>query len=192
MSDVSHIAPPFMATPRQQELAAAWRDPAAKIVTAGRAIRSGKTQGAGRLFFETAITHPSTYLVSRLTYRELEDSTKKAMLRGDGDLPPMIPPEAIREERAGDNLVHLDKMRHERQREAALEPGTRAVSAVRSARLSSGHRPVGPIAVGVAIGISEPLFTSTHGYASMWPIIGLPVLLAALLLKRLARSGVTA
>ena len=44
---------------------------------------------------------------------------------------------------------------------------------------------LGPIAVGVAIGISEPLFTSTHGYASMWPVIGLPVLLAAFLLKPL-------
>jgi MFS family permease len=51
---------------------------------------------------------------------------------------------------------------------------------------------LGPIAVGVAIGISEPLFTSTHGYGSMWLVIGLPVLLAAFLLKRLARSGVTA
>jgi hypothetical protein len=91
-------------------------------VTAGGAIRSGKTKGAGRLFFETAITHPSTYLASRLTYRELEDSTKKAMPRGDGDVPPLIPREAIREERAGDNLVHLHEMRHERQREAVLEP----------------------------------------------------------------------
>jgi MFS family permease len=51
---------------------------------------------------------------------------------------------------------------------------------------------LGPIAVGVAIGISEPLFTSTHGYGSMWLVIGLPVLLAAFLLKRLARSGVPA
>ena len=54
---------------------------------------------------------------------------------------------------------------------------------------------LGPIAVGVAIGISEPLFTSTHGYASMWPVIGLPVLLAAFLLKPLeaatTRSDVT-
>jgi maltose/moltooligosaccharide transporter len=50
---------------------------------------------------------------------------------------------------------------------------------------------LGPIAVGVAIGIFEPVFMSTHGYASMWPIIGLPVLLAAFLLNRLARSGVT-
>ena len=54
---------------------------------------------------------------------------------------------------------------------------------------------LGPIAVGAAIGISEPLFTSTHGYASMWPVIGLPVLLAAFLLKPLeaatTRSDVT-
>lgn len=57
-------------------------------------------------------------------------------------MPPLIPREAIREERAGDNLVHLHKTRHERQREAALEPVTGAVSAVRSARLSSGHRPL--------------------------------------------------
>lgn len=44
---------------------------------------------------------------------------------------------------------------------------------------------LGPIVVGAAIGISEPLFTSTHGYASMWPVIGLPVLVAAFLLKPL-------
>jgi MFS family permease len=44
---------------------------------------------------------------------------------------------------------------------------------------------LGPIAVGAAIGISQALFTSTHGYASMWPVIGLPVLLAAFLLKPL-------
>jgi hypothetical protein len=44
---------------------------------------------------------------------------------------------------------------------------------------------LGPIVVGAAVGISEPLFTSTHGYASMWPVIGLPVLVAAFLLKPL-------
>jgi MFS family permease len=44
---------------------------------------------------------------------------------------------------------------------------------------------LGPIVVGAVIGISQPLFTSTHGYASMWPVIGLPVLLAAFLLKPL-------
>jgi MFS family permease len=44
---------------------------------------------------------------------------------------------------------------------------------------------LGPIAVGAAVGISQPVFESTHGYAAMWLIIGLPVLLAAVLLRPL-------
>jgi MFS family permease len=44
---------------------------------------------------------------------------------------------------------------------------------------------LGPIAVGAAIGLFQPLFQSTNGYAAMWPLIGIPVLLAALLLKPL-------
>jgi MFS family permease len=44
---------------------------------------------------------------------------------------------------------------------------------------------LGPIAVGAAVGVSQPVFSSTHGYAAMWPVIGLPVLLAGALLKSL-------
>jgi hypothetical protein len=44
---------------------------------------------------------------------------------------------------------------------------------------------LGPIAVGTAVGISQHVFESTHGYAAMWLIIGVPVLLAAVFLKRL-------
>lgn len=44
---------------------------------------------------------------------------------------------------------------------------------------------LGPIAVGVAVGVSRPVFSSTHGYASMWLVVGLPLLLAAILLKPL-------
>jgi MFS family permease len=44
---------------------------------------------------------------------------------------------------------------------------------------------LGPVAVGAAVGISQPVFGSTHGYAGMWPVIGLPVLLAAILLRPL-------
>jgi MFS family permease len=44
---------------------------------------------------------------------------------------------------------------------------------------------LGPIAVGAAVGVSQHLFDSTHGYAAMWPVIGLPVLLAGFLLKPL-------
>jgi len=103
----SELAPPFVATEKQAELARAWHDPAARVVTIGGAIRSGKTQAAGRLLVETAIEMPSVYLVSRLTYRELRDSTQKAMLHGDGALPPLIPPEAVEAYVAKDELVRL-------------------------------------------------------------------------------------
>jgi MFS family permease len=41
---------------------------------------------------------------------------------------------------------------------------------------------LGPVVVGAVIGVTQSLFTSTHGYASMWLVIGVPVLLAAFLL----------
>ncbi len=103
----SRLDAPFQATEKQLELAHAWHDPTTRVVTIGGAIRSGKTQAAGRLLVETAIEMPSVYLVSRLTYRELRDSTQKAMLHGDGALPPLIPPAAIDFYRASDELVKL-------------------------------------------------------------------------------------
>jgi MFS family permease len=48
---------------------------------------------------------------------------------------------------------------------------------------------LGPIAVGVAVGVSRPVFSSTHGYASMWLVVGLPLLLAAILLRPLETGG---
>lgn len=109
MSDAREaiIPPPFVATAKQDEAAAAWADPACRQLLLSGAIRSGKTQAAGRLLVEEAVTYPATYLVARLTYRELEDSTKKAMLHGDGDMPPLIPPELIANYRKTDNLVEL-------------------------------------------------------------------------------------
>jgi len=101
------IAPPFLANVKQREAAVHWHDRKARVVTIGGAIRSGKTQAAGRLIVETAVEQPAPYLVARSTYRELEDSTKKAMLYGDGALPPLIPPELVEDYRASDNLVRL-------------------------------------------------------------------------------------
>jgi hypothetical protein len=40
----ARVEAPFVATERQDEIAHAWFDPAVRIVTAGGAIRSGKTQ----------------------------------------------------------------------------------------------------------------------------------------------------
>jgi PBSX family phage terminase large subunit len=101
------IAAPFTATPRQDDVARQAREPGARIVTASGAVRSGKTQAAGRLIVEMAVAQPATYLVARSTYRSLKDSTQKAMLHGDGALPPLIPPEYIKHYRASDEMVVL-------------------------------------------------------------------------------------
>jgi hypothetical protein len=44
---------------------------------------------------------------------------------------------------------------------------------------------LGPVVVGAAVGVFAPVFDSTAGYAVMWPVIGIPVLLAGMLLKTL-------
>lgn len=41
---------------------------------------------------------------------------------------------------------------------------------------------LGPLAVGAVVGAAHGIFPATHGYAAMWPVVGVPVLLAALLL----------
>jgi PBSX family phage terminase large subunit len=107
VSGTAVISAPFQGTAKQLAAAGHWRDSEARVITLGGAIRSGKTQAGGRLIVETAVDQPATYLIARSTYRELEDSTKKAMLHGDGALPPLIPPELIEQYRASDNLVKL-------------------------------------------------------------------------------------
>jgi MFS family permease len=47
---------------------------------------------------------------------------------------------------------------------------------------------LGPVIVGAAVTASASLLSSTHGYAIMWPVIGVPVLLSLLLLGRFAGS----
>lgn len=47
---------------------------------------------------------------------------------------------------------------------------------------------IGPLAVGGAIDATRSLLRSTHGYAAMWPTIGLPILLASPLLLSLHRA----
>jgi hypothetical protein len=48
---------------------------------------------------------------------------------------------------------------------------------------------LGPIAVGVAVGAFHGEFSSTNGYAVMWPVIGIPVLASLLFLRRLQPRG---
>jgi MFS family permease len=49
---------------------------------------------------------------------------------------------------------------------------------------------LGPIVVGAVIGVSRSVFSSTEGYASMWLVIGVPVVLAAILLRPLEPAEV--
>jgi hypothetical protein len=51
---------------------------------------------------------------------------------------------------------------------------------------------LGPLVVGAAVSGSSSFFTATHGYAAMWPVIGLAVLLSVPLLRRLDPSVSTA
>ena len=44
---------------------------------------------------------------------------------------------------------------------------------------------LGPIVVGAAVGLSDQWLRATHGYAAMWPAIGIPVLLSLLLVRRM-------
>ena len=44
---------------------------------------------------------------------------------------------------------------------------------------------LGPVVVGAVIQAFRQPLDSTHGYAAMWPVIGVPVLLSLLLLRRL-------
>jgi MFS family permease len=48
---------------------------------------------------------------------------------------------------------------------------------------------LGPIAVGVAVGAFHSQFSSTNGYAVMWPVIGIPVLASLLFLRTLQPRG---
>ena len=47
---------------------------------------------------------------------------------------------------------------------------------------------VGPLITGVAIDVLKGVFPTTHGYAAMWPVLSVPILLATPLVVRLRRA----
>src|SRR4051812_26382480 len=95
MSDTAYVRPPFAATPKQNEAARVCNAPDSRVIVLDGAFRSSKTQAGARVLVEWAILYPSTYLVARATYRSLKDSTQAALLRGDGGLPALLPPEVV-------------------------------------------------------------------------------------------------
>lgn len=87
--------------PKQTEFRDAAHGRGVKEALFHGSIGSGKTQICCKMIVAWAMKFPgSTYLVSRATQRELEDTTKKAMLRGDGGLPPALPPTLVKKEYA--------------------------------------------------------------------------------------------
>jgi len=71
-----------------------------------------------------------------------------------------------------------------------LAPAGRAGAAAGLLDFSRGLGVVlGPIVVGAAIEAFRGPLASTHGYAAMWPVIGIPVLASLLLLRRLEPRG---
>jgi MFS family permease len=51
---------------------------------------------------------------------------------------------------------------------------------------------LGPIVVGAAIDLGEPLFRSTHGYGAMWATIGVPIVLSLAFLASFERQAAPA
>lgn len=94
-------------TEKQNEFWDACADPGADEILFSGSIRGGKTQAAAKQLVSWAWTYGGTYVVLRKTYRELADSTQKAILRGDGPMPPALPPELVQVYRAKDEMVVL-------------------------------------------------------------------------------------
>jgi MFS family permease len=51
---------------------------------------------------------------------------------------------------------------------------------------------LGPVVVGIVIDLFRGPLSATHGYAAMWPVIGIPVLLSLVFLRRLAAQSAQA
>jgi MFS family permease len=51
---------------------------------------------------------------------------------------------------------------------------------------------IGPLAAGAAIDILGPSLEHTHGYQALWPVLGVPIILAIPLVARLARAEAAA
>lgn len=103
--------PPFRApTEKQREFWRACAEPGAEEILFDGAIRSGKTQAACKMIASWAWQYGGPnwrFVIMRRTYRELEDSTKAAFLRGDGKMPPACPPALVDRQVAKDEMVIL-------------------------------------------------------------------------------------
>lgn len=104
------IRDPWRPKGQQGNFFNACEEPTSEEILFSGSIRGGKTHGACKKLVAWAWKYGGPgYRVGvfRKTYRELEDSTKAVLLRGDGGQPPAIPRELIAYERAKDDMVVL-------------------------------------------------------------------------------------
>jgi PBSX family phage terminase large subunit len=103
VGDRLHVIDPWAPNAKQNAFfrAAAEPWPVKEILFDG-SVRGGKTQACCRLIVAWAMKFRGAYLIGRSTYKELEDSTKRVMLRGEGGLPPACPDQLIAEKFEGD------------------------------------------------------------------------------------------
>lgn len=103
VGDTEHVYDPFVANRKQADFFQAAHSPwPVREVLFDGSIRGGKSQACCKLLVAWAWHYPGAYLVGRATYKELEDSTKRVMLRGEGGLPPACPPNLIAETYEGE------------------------------------------------------------------------------------------
>ncbi len=84
----------FRPNPKQAEFFRACDEPGIREILFDGSLGFGKTQGGCKKIVGWAMKYGrpgQKYLVARKTYLQLEDTTKAAMLKGDGGLPPALP-----------------------------------------------------------------------------------------------------
>ncbi len=77
----------------------------------------------------------------------------------------------------GGGLLYKILPRHDEGATVALATSSRALGLL-----------LGPLAVGAAVDASRHVLGATHGYAAMWPVVGIPLLLVSPLVATLARA----
>jgi len=91
------VVDPFIPNRKQREFWNVCSRPYSEVeeVLFSGSIRAGKTQSAVKLMVKWALSYKGTYVISRFTRQQLEDSTKKVCLYGEGGLGPAIPSEVL-------------------------------------------------------------------------------------------------
>lgn len=97
----------FRPNQKQYEFFREAAEPSVEEILFHGSIRGGKSQACCQLTVARAMRYGGVWLVMRATKQELEDSTKKIMLRGDGNMPPALPPELISYKHEGYNVWRL-------------------------------------------------------------------------------------